>query len=585
MPEYVSQLVLASQERQTNRRIREAANRSPLMFLLMFSAWLAVLAWFGPRLIESLDAAQGPVSRFALGYFVVFIPIAWLYGIYNLSVVMFSVVYRLQKPPSEKTANADVPVAVLYTTCNDFIESSALSCAKLDYPEFTVYILDDSSEPDMQTRIDKFALEHDNVRVVRRTDRVGFKAGNLNHALQNVAKEPLFVIADSDEILPRNFLSKLVPRLNADPNCGFIQANHRCVQKGTKLQRDMSLGVDVHWKWYQPLRNRYGFVMFLGHGALLRRSCWREVDGFPEVVSEDLAYAIAIREQGYYGTFASDVTCFEEFPESVRSFRVRHVKWTRGTCEFLHRFGLNLMRSRRVSWAEKLDILFPTANLPITLFFFVFMLMAAIVIPLTIGKHSILTIETWRGPFAIPVMLMPAEMNVLYTWDFYAITVCTPFSPILCFVFELWKTPLRLLRFLAHSTALYAALAPLSTVSVLGYVFTRQARFLVTGDKVERQQAGNFWSDTHPDTPNVQRFEWCAAIVFAAGALASLQIALLGLAVGYGLISVMHSSDWGRPGLQTLVWIPFTFIATGMALGGMGLFGLQPVFFAFGFHF
>ncbi len=110
MPEHVSQLVLASQQRQTNRRIREAANRSPLMFLLIFSAWLAVLAWFGPRLIESLDAAQGPVSRFALGYFVVFIPIAWLYGIYNLSVVMFSVVYRLQNRQAKKRRMQTAPL-------------------------------------------------------------------------------------------------------------------------------------------------------------------------------------------------------------------------------------------------------------------------------------------------------------------------------------------------------------------------------------------------------------------------------------------------------------------------------------------
>lgn len=585
MYEYASQLAIAPRRQQTNSMIRRAANRSPLMFLLIFTAWIAALIWFGPRLIESLGAAQGPVSLFALMYFVVFVCIAWLYGIYNLSVVFFAIVYRFHKPPAERMVIAKTPVAVLYTTCNDFIESSALSCAKLDYPDFKVYILDDSTETKTQKRIDRFANRFDHVSVIRRTDRVGFKAGNLNHALQNVVKEPLFVIADSDEILPRDFLNKLVPRINADPKCGFIQANHRCVQKGTRLQRDMYRGVDVHWKWYQPLRNRYGFVMFLGHGALLRRRCWHEVDGFPEVVSEDLAYAIAIRERGYYGTFASDVTCLEEFPESVRSFRVRHVKWTRGTCEFLHRFGPDLIRSPRIPWTEKLDILFPTVNLPITLFFFVFMMMAAIVLPLTIGERSVLTLESWLGPVEIPVVLMPPKMNILYSWDFYLITLCAMISPILCFVLEMWKTPLRLLRFLAHSTALYAALAPLSTIGVLGYAFTRRARFLVTGDKKDGQQSGGFWSDTHPDSVIVRRFELVAAIVFATAAVVSFQIALLGIATGYALISIMHIRDWGRIGLQTMVWIPFTFIATSMGLGGMGLFGVQPVFFGFGFHF
>ncbi|MFT5658020.1 MAG: hypothetical protein ACI9KN_001299 [Gammaproteobacteria bacterium] len=47
---------------------------------------------------------------------------------------------------------------------------------------------------------------------------------------------------------------------------------------------------------------------------------------FPELVSKDLAYAIAIREQGYYGTFAEDVVCKEDFSETVRAFRIRHIK-------------------------------------------------------------------------------------------------------------------------------------------------------------------------------------------------------------------------------------------------------------------
>ena len=577
--------VLESNQPLDNRVVRGVAQRSPLMFVLIFVAWTASLLWFGPRLLQALDAAQGPVSSFALHYFIVFIPVAWLYGIYNLSVVLFALITRLQGDIAQAAGATDTPVAVLYTTCNDFVETSALSCASLDYRHYRVYILDDSSDREIMRKIDRFAERHEHVQVVRRENREGFKAGNLNHALGGVVSEPLFVIADSDEILPRDFLSTLVPRINGDPDCGFIQANHRCLQRGTKLQKDLCHGVDVHWKWYQPLRNRYGFVMFLGHGAILRRSCWQQVGGFPEVVSEDLAYAIAIREQGYYGTFASDVTCFEEFPESVRSFRVRHVKWTRGTCEFLHRYGLDLLRSSRISWSEKFDILFPTANLPVTLFFFLYMILAAIVLPATIGERNVMTIEAWQGSFQIPVMLMPPEMNILYTWDFFLITVCALVSPILCFILEMWRTPIRLLRFLTHSTALYAALAPLSTISVLGYAFTRKARFLVTGDNKDSQRGGSIWSETHPDAKGVQRFEWFSAAVFAIGAVASFQIALLGIAIAYGLISVMHNSDWGRPGLQTLVWLPFSFIATGLALGGMGLFGMQAVFFGFGFHF
>jgi cellulose synthase/poly-beta-1,6-N-acetylglucosamine synthase-like glycosyltransferase len=107
---------------------------------------------------------------------------------------------------------------VLYTTRNDFVETTALSCASLDYEHYSVNILDDSSDREIMRKIDRFASRFEHVQVVRGKDRQGFKAGNLNHALAGVVTEPLFVVADSDEIPPRDFLSTVVPRINGDPN-------------------------------------------------------------------------------------------------------------------------------------------------------------------------------------------------------------------------------------------------------------------------------------------------------------------------------------------------------------------------------
>ena len=575
-----------------NKKIRTIANRKPHLFITVFVTWGLALIWFLPRLVyAATESANGLLSQFALWYFVVFITIAWLYGIYNIAIVLFAAFTRNRNTVTiERRGSklASPSVAVLYTTCNDFSEASALSCLNLDYENYVVYILDDSSDKDYIHRIDTFAQSKNNIIVIRRPNKTGFKAGNLNYALKHIVTQPYFVIADADEILPRNFLCRLVPQMEQDPNCGFIQANHCCSTRGSKLQKDMRKGIDIHWKWYQPLRNLFGFVMFLGHGAILRRSCWERVNGFPEVVSEDLAYAIAIREQGYYGRFEKDVTCLEEFPETVRSFRVRHVKWTRGTCEFLHHYTLKLLRSPRISWTEKLDILFPTANLPLTFFFFVFMIMTAIILPMTIGERSVLTVETVFGHALIPVVLMPEAMTALYTADFFTITIATILGPILCFILAMWKTPIKLLRFLANSTALYATLSPLSSICVLGYLFTRKARFLVTANQSDLsfKKTRSFWSETHPDSVEVRSFEIFSALVFFAGALISFQIALFGLAIGYAFLAIMHSTDWRTiPGAQFITWLPFTFIAASIGLGGLGIFGVQPVFFGFGFHF
>jgi hypothetical protein len=309
--------------------------------------------------------------------------------------------------------------------------------------------------------------------------------------------------------------------------------------------------------------------MFLGHGALLRRSCWEEIGGFPEIVSEDLGYAIAIRERGYFGTFAEDVVCLEEFPETVRAFRVRHVKWTRGTCEFLHQWTRRILKAP-MSWTEKLDILFPTMNLPLTFFFFLFMINASIVLPALLGETRIMTVELGATELLLPVITIPAAMTQLFTWDFYFVTVACLVGPVLCFIAELWRQPGTLVRFLAHSTALYASLSPLSAISVIGYGMTGKARFLVTGDKGRTDAAGpartlrqrvvKFFSETHPDSAGVRAFEFLSATVFFAAAAASFQVALLGLAIGFFMLPLMHLTGWGHGARRTVAWLPFLLV-------------------------
>lgn len=583
---------------------RHIAPRSGHMYVSILVAWLSCIAWFHPRLVGIMDIAAGPVTTAALGFFVVFTEIAWLYGLYNIAVIVFAWVDRRlparEKPTARRRGGIETPVAILYTTCNDFVEFSALSCVKQDYPLFRVYILDDSSDPLYRRRIDRFAAAHPGrVQVVRRPQRKGFKAGNLNYALGHVVEEALFAIADADEILPRDFLSTLVPRLEGDPNCGFIQANHAANPSATSaLEQDMGIGVDIHWKWYQPLRNRFGFVMFLGHGALLRTRCWKRSGGFPELVSEDLAYALTIREQGYYGTFAEDVVCYEDFPSTVRSFRVRHVKWTRGTCEFLCHRLLPLLRSRRISLTEKIDVLVPTLNLPLTLCYFAFMVNAGLFLPLALGESVPLTLAVAGTEVVVPTLRLPPQMVAMFTWDFYAITVVTILAPVLCFLIEMWRTPLRLFRFLCHSTALYAALSPLSSLCVLGYLATGKARFLVTGERAGAPVAAQsgarprglaaaykFLCETHPDHRGVWGWEVLWALVFAAAAVAGFHLSFLGISLAFLTLPVMHFSGWESAFARTMVWLPFSLVLGGLALGGLGVLGMAPVLFGYGFHF
>ncbi|MDX2282714.1 MAG: glycosyltransferase [Bacteroidia bacterium] len=577
------------------------AKTRPALYLSVLAAWAACLWWFHPRLWSLLGMAGTPLEYASLAFFVAFVELAWLYGLYNLGIVAFALYVRrhpaLTAHPAVRIDPAAAPaIAVLYTTCNDFVEHSAESCVQQDYPDFRVYLLDDSTDAAYQARVDAFAARFpDRVEVIRRPDRKGFKAGNLNHALQVAAvREPYFAIADADEILPPDFLSRLAPVMEADPQCGFVQAAHRAnPAQQSPLAQDLGIGIDLHWQWYQPLRNRYGFVMFLGHGALLRRSCWEQAGGFPDIVSEDLGYAIRIRELGYRGRFAEDVVCFEDFPETVRAFRVRHMKWTRGTCEFLYRETGRLLRARRIPWMEKLDILMPTLNLPLTLFYFAFMVNANLLMPALFGAERPLTLEVAGQTWIWPVTALDAGFNRIFTPDFFAITLMTFFAPVMCFMLGLAHRPARLFRFLSHSTALYAALGPLSAAGVLSFLATRKAVFLVTGDTAAGQERTRsirrWWQEltgrSHPDHPVIRGFELAAGLLFGWVCIRSFQISFLGLCLAFILLPLMHRLGWQHPVMKRLVWIPFSLVLIGLMLSGLSLAGMQTVFFGYGFHF
>jgi len=585
----------------SDREIRRLGGRRPTMYVAIFVVWALTVWWFSDPLAELVMAGDSWWLSAMLLYFVAFVAVAWLYGVYNIAVVVFArTTARLPDP--DRPIGLETPaVAVLYTTYNDFSEAAARTCVELDYPDYTVYLLDDSTDPAFQARVDEFAADcGDRVRVIRRPDREGFKAGNLNHALEMVVDEPLFVVVDADERMPTDFLSVLVPQMMGDESLGFIQANHRCLSEGGDLQADLAVGVDVHWKWYQPLRNRYGFVMFLGHGAIIRRDAWLAAGGFPELVSEDLAFAIVAREHGYVGAFEKDVVCWEEFPATVRDFRRRHVKWSRGTAEFLHRYAGKLIRSRRISATEKADILFPTVNLPLTLFFFVFMLVGGLGIPLLAGTRSTLTVDLGVIETGLPVFRLPEAFTALHRWDIYLVTLITIVSPLSSFILDLWRQPLRLARFLGQSTALYATLAPLTAMAIIGYLFTRRAQFIVTGDRgaaasketqpdetaTRRERLRHFLSTTDPDSDGVRRSELWIAVVVIVGAAMTYQIALVGIGVGYLLVSRMHRSGWDTWRNNPALYAPAAGIAGSTVLGASSLVGFQPAFFGLSmFHF
>ena len=306
----------------TPRRL--AASKSSLMFVSVLLFYVGCAVTLNPRMLALFVPSTGWVGNVVLTLFIAQLNLFWFFGSYYSMLGLFTAISWLTRTPGPAPVRQGPPVALLYVTMNDFQERAALSCMRQSYDPCHLFILDDSVDMASRATVDAFAKLHPGaVTVVRRSDRQGYKAGSINSALRNhVHGFKYFIVVDSDSVLPEGFTGQLVPYFDLGENIGWVQGSHapNPVQK-TSFADDLGLGILPLWEVYYGPRNRFGNVVFLGHGGMLRYDVWEKVGGFPEIVSEDLAFSTEAARLGYRGYFAHDVVSYEDFPEGYRQFR------------------------------------------------------------------------------------------------------------------------------------------------------------------------------------------------------------------------------------------------------------------------
>lgn len=437
------------------------------LYLTIFLFWSILIALFIPVIINEYSYARGHSLgvNILLTCNAIFIAYFWLNGTKDLIYVIWLYCRRMKLLGYVKKArHAKLPakqrVTLLYCTCNDFEASSLEWSMKQDYDAklLKTVILDDSTDPDYKAKVDEFAKQHKGVKVIRRKDRKGFKAGNINNYLRGGGRKDYdyFVILDSDERIPHDFTKRCLRYFTVDDKIGIVQCSHIATRNENRFMRLLHIGVNSHWPVYQLMKHHYGFMSLLGHGAMVSRKCYEAADGFPEVVAEDLCFSIEARNHGYYVAFAPDITCEEQYPVDYLAFKKRHSKWTQGNFEFIKRYTWRIIRSK-MRLHEKLDIFLFTYNLPLTAFFAFYIFINVLVLPL---EHYTLHYPAW--------LLIP--------------TVLFFFAPMLNdFIFWLGEIKLRrLLHYSLVTFALYGSMLYCSIKASFLSIIGKKAVFIVT---------------------------------------------------------------------------------------------------------
>ncbi len=452
--------------------------KSALLYCIIIVSWLGLIALAIPALLTAVDQSgrHGWLVYTLVTVSTLFIAYFWLNGIKDVVyTVFYYLTKRFHKLPADgewRTVNgayATKKIVAVYCTYNDFSATSLERCMHQNYPNISYVILDDSTQEDYMRQVDEFAQQH-GIEVVRRDDRVGFKAGNLNNYLMH-ADYDYFVILDSDEVIPNNFVTRSLDYFEHDKNVGIVQANHVATRNRNKFMNLFAIGVNSHWPTYQTLKHNYGFLSLLGHGAMISRECYMAAGGFPHLVAEDLCLSIEARNKGYYVAFAPDIICEEEYPVSYLAFKKRHSKWTQGNMEFIKKYTWRILRSK-MTWFEKLDIVLFTYSLPLSAFFATYIVINVVALPYLQYK---LNYPVWLLVPTVVFLFAPMLNDIL----FYGRRI----------------NPLQLVWYLFHSILLYGSMLYTSLRSSIKSLFGKSIFLVTPKDHNRLSRWDAFWAN------------------------------------------------------------------------------------------
>jgi cellulose synthase/poly-beta-1,6-N-acetylglucosamine synthase-like glycosyltransferase len=280
-----------------------------------------------------------------LGYLLSFALAVILIAVCLLSVQLVLLAWaRLFRPaPSvamAALADAALPhVLVQLPVCNEgalALRVAAAACA-LDWPRdrLTIQLLDDGTEENhaiLAASLPGLVPAGVDLRLLRRGDRKGFKAGNLAFGLSH-CEAPYVAIFDADFVPAPDFLRRTVPALLADDGLCFVQARWGHNNRDANwLTRAQGVLLDSHFAVEQEARFRSRLPMsFNGTAGVWNRVAIEQAGGWTgDTLTEDLDLSMRCALQGWRMAMLPGTEVPGELPPTAAAWRAQQARWTKG---------------------------------------------------------------------------------------------------------------------------------------------------------------------------------------------------------------------------------------------------------------
>ncbi len=241
-------------------------------------------------------------------------------------------------------------------------ELAAIQCAKkclnFDYPKdrYEIIIGDDSKDKSVSQKIDEFAKGEELVKVTRRGDNIGYKAGNLNHMLK-YSKGEVIVIFDSDFTPEEDFLKRIVAPFVYDKSIPAVQARWRSVN--AKQNIISLLGSTIIAVCHKIMlafifkKKKFGFLC--GSAEAVRKDLLVKMGGWKTgSLTEDIEYSLRLLKEGHKVVYLEDLECDGEVPYRPKDLYKQQMRWAYGVVASFKEHGKGITFNKRLTSGDKL---------------------------------------------------------------------------------------------------------------------------------------------------------------------------------------------------------------------------------------
>lgn len=313
------------------------ANRTGLS-LLSGALGLAYLSW---RLVETvhLPPEMGLANQ-AWTILLWFVELAAFIEVAIFLLIMSKTNGRTEqanefnKVPRQSYPAVDIFIPT-YNEPLDVLEKTIIGAKNIDWPNKTVWVLDDGRRDWLREYCDKHAVRH-----LTRPDNAHAKAGNLNHALTQSHGEFVCVF-DADFVPFPGFINRTIGFFD-DPSVGIVQTPQHFYNKDP-IQTNLSISQDypdeqrLFFDEMAASRDAWDAAFCCGSCSIQRRAALDAVGGVPtESITEDLLSTLVMLRKGYRTLYLNERLSMGLAAESIQGFFVQRERWCRGAIQSLY---------------------------------------------------------------------------------------------------------------------------------------------------------------------------------------------------------------------------------------------------------